>query len=210
MRPARFAFHEARAGIGPAARRGEKEKMQRIEKTFAGRKLVIETGRMAKQAAGSGLVTYGDTMVLATVTVSDNKSPLPFFPLTVEYKREDLRRRQDPRRLHQARRPAERRRDPELPDHRPLHPPALPRGLPERSPGLLLRHLGRPGERRRRARPRRHVVRAADAAETPFARPDRRRPRRPRAGQLGAQPHLPAARVQRHGARRRRLGRTRS
>src|SRR5476649_2463095 len=60
--------------------------MQRIEKTFAGRRLVIETGRMAKQAAGSCLVTYGDTMVLATVTVSDNKSPLPFFPLTVEYK----------------------------------------------------------------------------------------------------------------------------
>jgi polyribonucleotide nucleotidyltransferase len=60
--------------------------MQRIEKTFAGRKLVIETGRMAKQAAGSCLITYGDTMVLATVTVSDNKSPLPFFPLTVEYK----------------------------------------------------------------------------------------------------------------------------
>src|SRR5256714_12966155 len=60
--------------------------MQRIEKTFAGRRLVIETGRMAKQAAGSALVTYGDTMVLATVTVSDNKSTLPFFPLTVEYR----------------------------------------------------------------------------------------------------------------------------
>ena len=60
--------------------------MQRIEKTFAGRKLVIETGRMAKQAAGSCLITYGETMVLATVTVSDKKSPLPFFPLTVEYK----------------------------------------------------------------------------------------------------------------------------
>ena len=57
MRPARFAFHEARAGIGPAARRDEekREHMQRIEKTFAGRKLVIETGRMAKQAAGSCL-----------------------------------------------------------------------------------------------------------------------------------------------------------
>jgi polyribonucleotide nucleotidyltransferase len=60
--------------------------MQRIEKTFAGRKLVIETGRMAKQAAGSALVTYGETMVLAAVTVSENKSSLPFFPLTVEYK----------------------------------------------------------------------------------------------------------------------------
>jgi len=60
--------------------------MQRIEKTFAGRRLVIETGRMAKQAAGSCLVTFGDTMVLAAVTVSETKSTLPFFPLTVEYR----------------------------------------------------------------------------------------------------------------------------
>src|SRR6187455_2781901 len=60
--------------------------MHRIEKTFAGRKLSIETGRMAKQAAGSALVTFGETMVLAAVTVSDNQSPLDFFPLLVEYR----------------------------------------------------------------------------------------------------------------------------
>ncbi len=60
--------------------------MQRIEKNFAGRKLIIETGRMAKQAAGSALVQYGDTMVLAAVTVSPNESHLSFFPLLVEYK----------------------------------------------------------------------------------------------------------------------------
>src|SRR5918997_3542922 len=60
--------------------------MQRIERTFAGRRMVIETGRMAKQAAGSALVQFGETMVLAAVTVSDNESPLPFFPLLVEYK----------------------------------------------------------------------------------------------------------------------------
>ena len=60
--------------------------MQRVETTFAGRKLSIETGRMAKQAAGSALVQFGDTMVLAAVTVSDNQSPLPFFPLLVEYR----------------------------------------------------------------------------------------------------------------------------
>jgi polyribonucleotide nucleotidyltransferase len=60
--------------------------MHRIERTFAGRPLIIETGRMAKQAAGSALVTYGETVLLAAVTVSDKKSPLPFFPLTVEYK----------------------------------------------------------------------------------------------------------------------------
>jgi polyribonucleotide nucleotidyltransferase len=41
---------------------------------------------MAKQAAGSALISFGDTMVLAAVTVSPNISALPFFPLTVEYK----------------------------------------------------------------------------------------------------------------------------
>ena len=60
--------------------------MQRIERNFAGRKLVIETGRMAKQAAGSAVVQFGDTMVIAAVTVSESESPLPFFPLTVEYR----------------------------------------------------------------------------------------------------------------------------
>ena len=60
--------------------------MQRMEREFAGRKLVIETGRMAKQAAGSALVQFGDTMVLAAVTVSDKESPLDFFPLLVEYR----------------------------------------------------------------------------------------------------------------------------
>ena len=41
---------------------------------------------MAKQAAGSAVVTFGETMVLAAVTVSETTSSLPFFPLTVEYK----------------------------------------------------------------------------------------------------------------------------
>jgi polyribonucleotide nucleotidyltransferase len=62
------------------------QRMERVERTFAGRRMVIETGRMAKQAAGSALVQFGETMVLAAVTVSDNISPLPFFPLLVEYK----------------------------------------------------------------------------------------------------------------------------
>jgi polyribonucleotide nucleotidyltransferase len=63
-----------------------KKTMQRIERNFAGRKLIIETGRMAKQAAGSCLVQYGETMVLASVTVSPNESQLSFFPLLVEYR----------------------------------------------------------------------------------------------------------------------------
>jgi len=60
--------------------------MHRIEKEFAGRKLIIETGRMARLAQGSALVQYGDTVVLCAVTVQDRPTHLPFFPLTVEYR----------------------------------------------------------------------------------------------------------------------------
>ncbi len=60
--------------------------VHRTETQFAGRKLIIETGRLAKQAAGSAYLQFGDTAVLAAVTVSPNVSTLPFFPLTVEYR----------------------------------------------------------------------------------------------------------------------------
>ena len=60
--------------------------VHKIETTFAGRPLLVESGKMAKQAAGSVVVRFGDTMVLAAVTVSPNISTLPFFPLTVEYR----------------------------------------------------------------------------------------------------------------------------
>ncbi len=60
--------------------------MQKIETEFAGRPLTLETGRMAKQAAGAVLLQFGETQVLAAVTVSANISALPFFPLTVEYR----------------------------------------------------------------------------------------------------------------------------
>ncbi len=60
--------------------------VHRNETQFAGRKLIIESGRLAKQASGSAFVQFGDTVVLAAVTVSPNQSPLPFFPLTVEYR----------------------------------------------------------------------------------------------------------------------------
>ena len=53
--------------------------------TLGGRPLVLETGRLAKQANGAVLVSYGDTVVLATVTASKNPTPLDFFPLTVNF-----------------------------------------------------------------------------------------------------------------------------
>src|SRR5438477_10035122 len=60
--------------------------VKHVERNFAGRALKLEAGRLAKQAAGSCLLQFGETVVLATVTVSPNVSTLPFFPLTVEYK----------------------------------------------------------------------------------------------------------------------------
>src|SRR3989442_13340114 len=60
--------------------------VQHVERNFAGRALKLEAGRLAKQAAGSCLLQFGETVVLATVTVSDNVSTLPFFPLQVEYR----------------------------------------------------------------------------------------------------------------------------
>lgn len=52
---------------------------------FDGRPISIETGRLAKQADGSVLVTSGSNMVLVTVVSARTESDLDFFPLTVEY-----------------------------------------------------------------------------------------------------------------------------
>jgi polyribonucleotide nucleotidyltransferase len=52
-----------------------------------GRELTIETGKVAKQADGSVIIRYGDTMVLVTaVSMKSGKEGLDFFPLTVEYR----------------------------------------------------------------------------------------------------------------------------
>lgn len=60
--------------------------VHRIEKQFAGRTLVMETGRMARQAGGAVFLTYGDSAVLVTATAQRKRTHLPFFPLTVEYR----------------------------------------------------------------------------------------------------------------------------
>ena len=54
---------------------------------IGGRKLTLETGRVAKQADGSVLVRYGDTVVLATVVASRSAvEGQDFFPLSVDYR----------------------------------------------------------------------------------------------------------------------------
>jgi polyribonucleotide nucleotidyltransferase len=52
---------------------------------LGGKRLTIETGRMAKQAAGAALVTYGDSVVLVTVTTTNPREGIDFFPLTVDF-----------------------------------------------------------------------------------------------------------------------------
>ncbi|MEA1933704.1 MAG: polyribonucleotide nucleotidyltransferase [Thermodesulfobacteriota bacterium] len=58
----------------------------REEIEIGGRTLTIETGRLAKQANGSALITYGDTVVLVTATAAkEPKEKIDFLPLTIEY-----------------------------------------------------------------------------------------------------------------------------
>ncbi len=57
-----------------------------VEGHIGGRTLRIETGKLAKQAAGAVLVTYGETVVLAAVVTGPPREGTDFFPLTVDYR----------------------------------------------------------------------------------------------------------------------------
>lgn len=60
--------------------------IQKVTIDWAGRPLTLETGRIARQADGAVLATYGETSVLATVVAAKKANPdLDFFPLTVNY-----------------------------------------------------------------------------------------------------------------------------
>ncbi|WP_371369074.1 Polyribonucleotide nucleotidyltransferase [Sporomusa rhizae] len=60
--------------------------MDKFQMELGGRTLVIESGKLAKQASGAVLVRYGDTAVLVTATQSaEPRMGIDFFPLTVDY-----------------------------------------------------------------------------------------------------------------------------
>ena len=60
--------------------------MNTFEMELGGRKLIVEHGKMAKQANGSVLVRYGDTAVLVAATMSaEPREGVDFFPLTVDF-----------------------------------------------------------------------------------------------------------------------------
>jgi len=59
---------------------------KKVEAEIGGRTLSIESGKMARQANGSVLVTYDETVVLVTATAAkENKPDMGFLPLTIEY-----------------------------------------------------------------------------------------------------------------------------
>lgn len=61
--------------------------VKKVSKQIGNHVLTLETGKMAKQADGAVVVTYGDSVVLATVCVSKNSDTTKdFLPLTVEYR----------------------------------------------------------------------------------------------------------------------------
>lgn len=60
--------------------------MKTFETTFAGRPLVVETGKIAELANGSCVVRYGDTVVMVNITASkEPREGIDFFPLSVDY-----------------------------------------------------------------------------------------------------------------------------
>ncbi len=61
--------------------------MHTVEIDLQGKKITLETGKMAKQAAGSVVVRHGDSVVLVTACAAENpKAGQSFFPLTVDYR----------------------------------------------------------------------------------------------------------------------------
>ena len=106
----------------------------------------LETGRVARQADGAVLATWGETTVLATVVAAKAPKPgLDFFPLTVHYQEKAFAAGRIPGGYPQARGTPVRQGDADLAPDRPADPPAVPRRLPLRHAG----HRHRPQPRSR-------------------------------------------------------------
>ena len=155
--------------------------------------VTIETGVVARQADGAVMVNMADTVVLVTA-VGEKKdvADRDFFPLTVNYSREDLRRGTHPGRVLQARRPAERKRDAHLTPDRPADPAAVPGRLHARGPGDRDRAVDEHRNRLRHPGDARRVGRAG-AVGLAVPRSDRRRASRLHERPVPAEPDRDAS-----------------
>src|SRR5262249_40038227 len=57
-----------------------------VERSIGGRRIVLETGKLAKQASGAVVVRLGDMMTLVATVAAPGREGLDFFPLTVDYR----------------------------------------------------------------------------------------------------------------------------
>lgn len=85
--PAGTEGRPVRSAGRQAENESENEKMVfKVERAVGSNLLSIETGKIARQAAGAAVVRYGDTVVLGTVVTADPRPGIDFFPLTVDYR----------------------------------------------------------------------------------------------------------------------------
>ena len=142
----------------------------RVERKIGAEILSIETGELAKQAAGSCLVQYGETVVLAAAATGRPRLGGDFFPLTCDYRERVAAAGKFPGGfLKREGRPTTKEILTARLMDRPIRP-QFPERLPGRSPDPELRAGLRPAERRRRAGDERGVGRAgALAAALPGA-----------------------------------------
>ena len=112
----------------------------RREIDWGGRPLILETGKIARQADGAVMATYGGTVVLCTAVGA--KSPRPgidFFPLTVNYQEKTFATGKIPGGFFKREGPALGKGDLDLTPDRPADPAAVRQGLSQRNPGRLHR-----------------------------------------------------------------------
>src|SRR5215208_6761956 len=114
--------------------------IHRVALDWGGRKLILETGKIARQADGAALAKYGDTTVLATVvSTKEPREGIDFLPLTVNYQEKFYAAGRIPGGYFKR-------------EGRPSEPAALRQRLPLRYPGDRDDAVARSGERSRHGR----------------------------------------------------------
>jgi len=112
--------------------------IETVQTQIGSNDLIIETGRLARQAAGAVTVRLGDTVVLAAVTASRSDRPdVDFLPLAVDYRESFYAAGRIPGGILQAGGAAQREGDPHLPAHRSSAATAVPERLAARDTGHL-------------------------------------------------------------------------
>ena len=162
--------------------------IHRVELDWGGRKLVLETGKIARQADGAVVATYGESKVLATVVAAkEPREGVDFLPLTVDYQEKFYAAGRIPGGYFKREgRPTEKETLVSRLIDRPVRP-LFAAGLAQRNPGDRDDAVARSRERSRRSGNDR-VLGRADAVGRALHGPDRRRARRLRQQRIRSQP----------------------